>query len=259
MQIHWTHFDDLDPDERGAIESRLRGLTEGHSDLIDVRLVAQSSRHHRHGAREVRITCQARGREIVASREREDMRLALDEALDAFEHEVHRLRERRRDLQRSQPVMPPNLGIVDRVMREQGYGFVLTDAGEQVYFHRNALCEGLDFDSLEEGRRVSLSIETGEEGLQASAVLPAPPDAPSSFAFGPALDDDFGHAGKGRREGTGCIPLALRTNLVPVFLYDTALMTLPSGVCRPSGLQMPRSGYRRNGSGRTNSLRSKTE
>ena len=70
--------------------------------------------------------------------------------------------------------MPPFLGVVDRVLRDDGYGFILTDGGEQVYFHRNAVKEGLDFERLEEADRVGLNIEAGIEGPQATTVVAAP-------------------------------------------------------------------------------------
>jgi cold shock CspA family protein len=66
---------------------------------------------------------------------------------------------------------------VDRVFREDGYGFVLTEAGEQVYFHRNAVREPLAFERLREGDPVSLNLEAGDEGPQATVLLPAPPEA----------------------------------------------------------------------------------
>jgi CspA family cold shock protein len=69
--------------------------------------------------------------------------------------------------------------VVDRVLAAQGYGFIVTDAGESVYFHRNAVRGGLHFEGLEEGQRVGLNIEQGERGLQATVVVPAPPDAPA--------------------------------------------------------------------------------
>jgi CspA family cold shock protein len=176
MEIHWTHVEDIEASERQAAEDRIRGLSNGHSDLIDVRVVASKTRHHRRGGCEVRIVCLARGKEIVARRMADNVGLALNEALDAFEREVRRLRDRRAG-HRTEAAMPPDLGIVDRV-HEDGFGFVLTDRGEQVYFHRNAVSGGLEFDQLEEGQRVALSIGEGEEGPQATAVIPAPPDAP---------------------------------------------------------------------------------
>ena len=174
MEIHWVGLSDLSAAKRSEIEARLQRLEEGHRDLIDLRVTEHKTRHHRHGAQEVRITCQARGRELVAARTRSDLGFALSEALDAFEREVHRLRGKRRDLSRVPPPEPPYLGIVDQIFREEGYGFILTDDGDQVYFHRNAVKEGLDFDRLEEADRVALNVEPGREGTQATTVV-APP------------------------------------------------------------------------------------
>lgn len=179
MQIHWIHVDELRPDDRNGVEARLEALAAGHSDLIDVRIVGRSTNHHRLGGREIRITCQARGKEIVITRASTEVGLALNEALDVFEREVHRLRDRRTTRRAERPATPPYLGLVDRIFREEGYGFILTDAGEQVYFHRNAVTDGLDFERLEEGQRVGLNVEAGERGTQATAVVPAPIDAPS--------------------------------------------------------------------------------
>jgi ribosomal subunit interface protein len=178
LQIHWHGVDAIDDDQRVSVERRLRELEQGHQDLIDVRISAQRSGHHRFGEQEVRIACQARGKELVAARTRAEVGAALDEALDAFEREVRRLRDRRRDRRHDLPPEPPHLGIVDRVMPDEGYGFILTDAGDQVYFHRNAVKHGLEFERLEEGARVALNVEPGEKGPQANAVYPPPPGAP---------------------------------------------------------------------------------
>jgi len=177
MEIHWVHAGDIPEDDRERAGERIRSLAAGHNDLIDVRITARASGHHKHGDKEVRIVCEARGREIVAARSLEDPALSLNEALDAFEREVRRMRERRTEQRSERPAAPPHLGIVDRIFREEGYGFVLTDGGEQVYFHRNAVQGALDFDRLAEGDRVGLNLEAGDEGPQATVVLQAPPDA----------------------------------------------------------------------------------
>lgn len=72
---------------------------------------------------------------------------------------------------------PPHLGIADRIFREEGYGFILTDEGAQVYFHRNTVKAGVDFERLQEADRVALNVEAGREGLQATSVVAAPPGA----------------------------------------------------------------------------------
>jgi cold shock CspA family protein/ribosome-associated translation inhibitor RaiA len=179
MQIQWVHPEVFADELRSAVEQRLAALAAGHDDLIDVRITANTTPHHKHGAQEVRIVCEARGRQLVAARERLEAALALDEALDAFERELRELRRQRNDPRRRAPAAPPELGIVDRVFRDEGYGFILTDSGEQVYFHRNALHGGLAFEALAEGQRVGLNVEPGEQGVQATVVRPAPPGAPA--------------------------------------------------------------------------------
>jgi cold shock CspA family protein len=175
LEIHWVGPGEFDDSQRVLAEARLRRLAEGHRDLIDLRIAGHQTHHHHLGNQEVRITCQARNREIVVARTRESLGLALNEALDIFEREVRELREKRRDRSRAGIAEPALLGIVDRIFRDEGYGFILTDDGEQVYFHRNAVKEGLDFDRLEEADRVALNVEPGREGPQSTTVIAPPP------------------------------------------------------------------------------------
>ncbi|MDP3940486.1 MAG: HPF/RaiA family ribosome-associated protein [Deltaproteobacteria bacterium] len=178
MEIHWRNSNGIPKAAIDKIEARLQALAESHGDLIDVRISIKPTAHHRHGGHEVTIACHARRKEIVAARIRPEVGLALTEAVDALEKQVHKLRQKRRSKRTERPAAPPYLGIVDSVNREEGYGFILTDDGEKVYFHRNAVHGGLAFDHLEEGLRVALNVEPGEKGPQATTVDSAPPDAP---------------------------------------------------------------------------------
>jgi cold shock CspA family protein/ribosome-associated translation inhibitor RaiA len=177
MELHWVHPEIFREQDRLVAEERIYALAQGKNDLIDVRITARATPHHRHGAQEVRITCEARGKEIVAARSRPDAALALNEALDAFEREVMRMRHRRSQERSKRPATPPELGVVDEILPDQGYGFILTDAGERVYFHRNAVHGGLAFEGLAEGQRVGLNIEGGDQGPQATVVVAPPADA----------------------------------------------------------------------------------
>jgi ribosomal subunit interface protein len=177
MEIHWVNPGLFGEKERSLVEARIRDLTQGRTDIIDVRITARPTAHHRHGGQEVHISCEARGKQIVASRERPDASLALNEAMDIFERELRRLRERRSGQREGRELgaAPAELGVIDRVVSDEDHGFILTDAGERVYFHRNALQGTLAFEQLEEGQRVGLNIEGGDKGLQATVVRPAPP------------------------------------------------------------------------------------
>ena len=172
MQVHWRHPNELSDEIREDAESRLQRLANGHTDLIDTWIDGALDGHHRTGNGRVAIRCQARGTEIVAHGNREDADLALHEALEVFEREVKRMRERRKDRRIERPAGPTLRGVVDRM--ESDHGFLITDAGERVYFHRNALAGGLRFDALQEGETVSLEVEAGREGLQATVVAPPP-------------------------------------------------------------------------------------
>jgi len=178
MEIHWVNPNVFAEGVRSRVEERILALTDGRSDVIDVRITARQSGHHRHGDQEVRITCDARGKEIVASRTRPDAGLALNEAMDVFEQELGRMRSRRSEPRKGREAhaAPPESGVIDEIRADRDHGFILTDAGERVYFHRNAVRE-LAFERLEEGQRVSLNLEAGDEGLQATVVRPPPPGA----------------------------------------------------------------------------------
>ena len=60
-------------------------------------------------------------------------------------------------------------GIIKRLMRERGYGFIATEDGKDIFFHRTAL-RGLRFDSLKEGQSVEFEVETGPKGPRAADV-----------------------------------------------------------------------------------------
>ena len=172
MEIHWNGLDEISTLEKGRIEERIAALAEEHRDLIDVRIAARTTNHHRHGGQEVHITCEARGQQIVASRMREDLGLSLNEVLDAFEREVRRMREKRQERSTRRMPEPAVHGTVRRIFPDRGYGFIRTDEGKEVYFHKNAVHGGLEFKHLQEGQRVALDVEQGRKGLQAITINP---------------------------------------------------------------------------------------
>jgi cold shock CspA family protein len=64
---------------------------------------------------------------------------------------------------------PQPIGTVRRVLPEEGYGFLETGDGREVYFHRNSVLDGA-FAHLKPGVRVTFAEEMGDEGPQASTV-----------------------------------------------------------------------------------------
>lgn len=60
-------------------------------------------------------------------------------------------------------------GIITKIFADEGYGFIRTLEGEEIYFHRNSIVNG-QFEQLEPGTGVSYTAELGEKGLQASSI-----------------------------------------------------------------------------------------
>ena len=65
-------------------------------------------------------------------------------------------------------------GVVDRVMPEGGFGFVIGPNGEEYFFHRSALV-GVEYEELAEGVPVEFNVgedpgDTPDEHLRAVNV-----------------------------------------------------------------------------------------
>jgi ribosomal subunit interface protein len=159
----------VQPEWRSLIEERLARLAERFPKLIRVHVTFKHGRHHLRGAEEVDIVATCPGATIRAAKQEEEMRDAVHAALDALERQLATHHEQQRHFGKATGARPS--GKILRVFTDRGYGFIRTDAGEEVYFHRNSLHE-LAFDSLTLGLPVELELEQGEQGLQASRVFP---------------------------------------------------------------------------------------
>jgi CspA family cold shock protein len=56
-------------------------------------------------------------------------------------------------------------------LTEKGFGFIDTSTGEDMFFHNSNL-EGVTFDQLHEGQRVSFNEGQGPKGPRAENVRP---------------------------------------------------------------------------------------
>lgn len=93
---------------------------------------------------------------------------------DAFSRAERQLKELTRQQRESDRAQNQNLeddvtALVVRLFRDQGYGFIKTLSGEEIYFHQNSVIHD-DFDRLEVGTAVRFVAQPGEQGLQASTV-----------------------------------------------------------------------------------------
>lgn len=167
------------PSAEAQVRRRVDELEQFSDRISACRVVLEAvDRHHQHGRiYQARVDLTVSGGRVDANREpglnhaHEDLHVAIRDAFDAVRR---RLQDhmRRLDGQTKQHELP-STGRIASVFAERDYGFLETDMGEQVYFHRNSIA-GHGFNKLKVGERVRYVIdpEEGEKGAQASAVIP---------------------------------------------------------------------------------------
>jgi cold shock CspA family protein/ribosome-associated translation inhibitor RaiA len=170
-------FDDLPVDDavRDAALDHIAQL-ETFSDRITGChvVVAQPHRHHREGRLySVRVDLVVPGGEIVVNRDHhldhahEDVFVALRDAFDAARRRLEDHTRRLRGAEK--PHVARASGRISQLFPLQGYGFIETPDGREIYFHRHAISD-YDFKAADVGTPVYFSEEEGDEGPQAAAV-----------------------------------------------------------------------------------------
>lgn len=61
-------------------------------------------------------------------------------------------------------------GTIKKVVAERGFGFIRTDSGQDVFFHRSQLEVGTFMDDLEEGATVAFEQQDSPKGPRAVDV-----------------------------------------------------------------------------------------
>lgn len=167
----------------GAVEQRVRDraakLERFYDRVMSVQVVIQAPhQHHRKGQLyETRILVHIPGEELVIDREgtrdhaHEDVYVAVRDAFDAAERRLED-RARRRD-HRSKVHEVPVHGRVVRLMPQDGYGFIETSDGLEVYFHENSVIESRFADlGVGDEVRIEVADRESDKGPQATTVTP---------------------------------------------------------------------------------------
>jgi cold shock CspA family protein/ribosome-associated translation inhibitor RaiA len=142
-----------------------------HLSACEVTVNAPAIKHHRKGGPFiVKIRMTVPGKELAVDRQgEEELSQAIREAFDVARRQLEDYaREQRGSIKEH---VAPASGRIIRLERQEGYGFLETADGREVYFHRNSVLAG-NFDKLEIGAKVRFAEEEGEKGPQASTVVP---------------------------------------------------------------------------------------
>jgi ribosome-associated translation inhibitor RaiA/cold shock CspA family protein len=162
------------------IRERFVKLEKRYDRLVACRVsVEKLHRQHRTGNLfEVHIDMIVPGAELAVSKQPQrakeryanpDVYVSVRDAFAAAERQLKRFkRQKREDLQ---PHDLPLRGQVAELHPEEDWGYLLTNAGALLYFHRNAVLDG-SFDRLSQGDLVNYLEAAGESGPTAVKVWP---------------------------------------------------------------------------------------
>jgi len=165
---------DLTPGQEALIREEVARLEKFFDRLVACRVVVTVP-HRRPGrdpvAWTVRLALTVPGEELAIDRKAgPSFREAVE---DAFAAARRRLQDYARFLRGDvKRPAPASLGVVIAMYTYEGYGFIRAEDGRGIYFHRNAVADD-GFDELSIGMPVRFVESEGEEGPQASTVLPA--------------------------------------------------------------------------------------
>lgn len=157
-----------------AVEAKIREkiakLDQFSDRVMACRVTVESTqrRHHQGKLFTVRIDITVPGRELVVNRiENEDLYVSIRDAFDAAKRQLEEHTRKQRGDVKAHEESPR--GRVTKLFPDDGYGFIETSDGREVYFHKNSVIDPT-FERLEEGASVVFLEEQGMKGPQAVRV-----------------------------------------------------------------------------------------
>jgi ribosomal subunit interface protein len=161
-----SHSEALEAD----IREHAAKLEQFHPRMTSCRVTVEETRRHHQQGREftIRVDVRVPGKEIVVTRDHhEDVYVALRDAFDSAKRQIEEvIREQRGDVKLHEI---PQHGRVARVLRDEGFGFIETADGRELYFSRENVVHPT-FEHLEPGVEVQFIEEMAAEGPQANRV-----------------------------------------------------------------------------------------
>lgn len=166
-----AHDFPLPADLEAEIRDKAAKLDSYYNGIMRCRVVVEApvGHHRRGGPYNVRIDLTVSGGELVVNRQdNEELPVAIRDAFDAMRRRLEDYaRHQRGDVKvHEEPLLQ---GRVSKLMQHEGYGFLTTPDGREIYFHRNSVLEP-GFDRIDIGTEVRFAEEQGEQGPQASTV-----------------------------------------------------------------------------------------
>jgi len=161
----------LNPVIESEIRDKAAKLDTYYARITRCRVVLEApvGHHRRGGPFNVRIDVTVPGSELVVNRQAdEDLTIAIRNAFDAMRRRLEDyVRLQRGDIKtHEEPLLN---GRVSKLFPQEGYGFLETSDGREIYFHSHSVLEP-GFERLTLGTEVRFVEEYGQKGAQASTV-----------------------------------------------------------------------------------------
>lgn len=162
---------ELSPAEEAAVRQAAAKLESFSGRIVSCRVSIDMPRRRGRTGRlySVRIDLKLPQRELVIRRQQREQLLTAVQ--DAFDAAARRIQDRVRRVRPTPPSQRASRATVARLLPWEGYGFLVTEDEREIYFDRKSV-RGDGFDRLEEGMQVRFVEESGEQGPQASSVVP---------------------------------------------------------------------------------------
>ena len=163
-----------DPSIETTVRRRSAMLEKYFPRMVGCRVVIEAPhRRHRTGNLfHVRVDATIAGKELVVRRAPPErgshagVQVAIRDAFDATRRVLMDEARRRRGQVKGH--LGTAYGRVAKLDARNGYGFLRSEDGREIYFHAHSVLDG--FEHLAVGSRVRFSEERGNEGPQASTV-----------------------------------------------------------------------------------------
>lgn len=152
------------------IRERAARLDAFYDSILSCRVMIEGpvAHHRKGGPYDVKIDFDVPGSVVAVTRQSaDDLHVAIRKAFEAAQRQLEDYARRQRGQVKTE-IAPPKARVA-RLFAAEGYGFLETADGQEVYFHRNSVLEP-GFDHLEVGTEVRFAEEQGEKGPQASTV-----------------------------------------------------------------------------------------
>jgi cold shock CspA family protein/ribosome-associated translation inhibitor RaiA len=172
------------------IRQEAAGLEKICEDIISCRISVESPHSHQRSGNPFRVRISLRvppGRELVVRQQstegylHERLPAVISKAFDAVSRQLKKLMEKQQGRQKTHP-QQERIAFVVQLIADEGYGFIKTLEGRELYFHRNSVLND-DFDRLEIGTGVRYVPGGGDKGPKASTLQIV--DKPGSSAIEP--------------------------------------------------------------------------